>query len=117
MNGTPVITSIKVNSYESKKINVEKLASHLIGLKCSNTGHIHLKLSSGWQLSQKGAIIKPPIRWLHSFERNASFDIECNITNDDVPNMQNCNLRQEYQPDGESIIFFWDNPENTECVS
>ncbi|CAO3620946.1 unnamed protein product [Cunninghamella echinulata] len=84
MNNFPVITSIKVNSYESKKIDIEKLATYLIGLRCSNVGTIHLKLSCGWQFTQRGAIIKPPIRWLHSFEKNASFDIECNVTNNDV---------------------------------
>lgn len=117
MNNFPVITSIKVNSYESKKIDIEKLATYLIGLRCSNTGTIHLKLSCGWQLTQRGAIIKPPIRWLHSFEKNASFDIECNVTNNDVSDMQNIRLQQEHQFDGESIIFFWNNPENVERIS
>jgi hypothetical protein len=108
-----VITGIKVNSYESRKMKLEILISYILGLSCSNAGKLHLELEPDWHLKQTGPVIKPPIRWIHTFEKNASFDFECFVDND--PTMQYM-PGKEVRPvstfDEEPFLFFGNYPKN-----
>lgn len=113
-NETAIITGVKVNSYESRKMKLELLVSYLIGLTCSRTGILHLELEPDWNLKQTGSLIKPPIRWIHSFEKNASFDFECYVNNDPAMQyMPGRQLQPQYTSDGEPCVFFGHYPENT----
>ena len=108
-----VISGVKVHLYESRKMKLEKLISFVLGLTCTETGKLYLALKPGWHLKQVGPVIKPPIRWVRTFEKNASFDFECYVKNDST--MQYMPGR-EVQPtcvsDKESFIFFGNYPEN-----
>ncbi|KAM3578256.1 hypothetical protein VKS41_009328 [Umbelopsis sp. WA50703] len=112
-NDMAVISGVKVHSYDSRKMKLEKLISFVLGLTCTETGKLYLALEPGWHLKQVGPIIKPPIRWVRTFEKNATFDFECYVKNDST--MQYMPGR-EVQPtcisDKESFIFFGNYPEN-----
>jgi hypothetical protein len=112
-NDMAVISGVKVHSYESRKMKLEKIISYILGLTCSDSGKLYLELEPGWHLKQTGPVIKPPIRWIRSFERNATFDFECYVKNDSTMQYM---PGKEVQPTSnsgeESCVFFGDYPEN-----
>lgn len=112
-----VISGIKVYSYESRKIRLEKTVSYILGLTCSTAGKLHLELEPGWKLKQSGPAIKPPIRWIQSFERNASFDFECIVHNDPLMQyMPGKDVQPTQRPKQESYVFFGNYSKNPQCI-
>jgi hypothetical protein len=112
-NDMAVISGVKVLSYESRKLKLEKIISFILGLTCSESGKLYLELEPGWHLKQKGPIIKPPIEWIRSFERNASFDFECYVKNDSTMQyMPGREVQPSHKLEQESFIFFGNYPEN-----
>jgi hypothetical protein len=108
-----VITGIKVYSYESRKMKLEKIISYILGLTCSYPGKLHLELEPGWHLKQSGPIIKPPIRWIRTFERNASFDFECYVNNDDsMQYLPGREVQPTFTSEPKPFIFFGNYSEN-----
>lgn len=108
-----VIVGIKVYSYESRKLKLEKIISYILGLTCSDSGRLHLELEPGWKLKQSGPLIKPPIRWIHSFERNASFDFECYVDNDPITKYKpGKDVQPTFISEGKSYVFFGNYPES-----
>lgn len=116
MSGLPTIVSIKVISYESKNVPIDILASYLIGLHCTREGDLTLSLIGDWKIKQKGSLIKPPIRWIKSFEKTDTFEVICRVVKNDVPYMPGKRVSTEYNIDEESIILLRDNTENIECI-
>ena len=112
----PTITSVRIVSYCSREISPELLASYLIGLSCTRSGTLTLSLIPGRRIKQKGSIIKPPIRWITSFEENAEFEVVCTVSQENVPYMPGESVSTELSTDNKSIVFLRNNSKNVEYV-
>lgn len=89
-------------------MSVNKLASFILGLECDQLGCLELKLHHGWRLEQRGPTIKPPIRWIKSLERNATFDLSCIVTQKDhgLSYMPGVDLRPQSPAADQHGLFF-----------
>lgn len=94
-----------------------KLVSYLLGLECDQAGRLHLRLEPNWHLIQKGPAIKPPIRWIKSLERNATFDIDCTVTDDPVSYLPGREVSPEQKPEGKHGLFFGHHAKHLERLS
>lgn len=112
--GSFVISGITVRSYESRKMSVNKLVSFLLGLECDQPGQLTLTLHHGWRLDQRGPTIKPPIRWIKSLERNATFDLSCIVSSkpDGVSYMPGLELSPQSSAQDPHGLFFGSDPEH-----
>jgi hypothetical protein len=90
-------------------MSLERTVSYLLGLECDRAGILRLKLQKNKSMVQVGPIIHPPIRWIDSFERNASFDLMCTVTNERVPYMPGgclSSLSRQSLPENEPELLF-----------
>nr|WOF72288.1 putative maintenance protein [Saccharomycopsis crataegensis] len=72
------IVNVTFNEYYSD-VPQELIENMLKNAECNLPGKLKLILEPNRKLIQKGPYILPPIRWVDSFEKNAEFDITCDV--------------------------------------